>query len=515
MSQTVEMPKQDPSMTFDIVVVGYGYAGAVAAIEAADLGMSVAIFEKMPNPGGISICSGGGIRIADDPEIAFEYLRQTCGGLTPDHVLRAFAQGMTEIKDYMSQLGQINGSELISRVYPGNYPFDGYEKLGFVQFKPQADEDLLSIYPHVRGLRGGARHFHIMEMNIKARGIPVYLNTPAQKLTCGDGGEVDGVEVLLEGKPQLIRANQAVVLACGGFEAAEDLKRQFFQGDNILNAAYLGNTGDGLRMAQDVGASIWHMWHYHGTYGIKHPDKSYPYGIRLARLMDWIPGLPFPQENEMPWIVLDQRGRRYMNEFPPYVQDTGHRPMEFFDTTTMSYPRIPSKMVFDDAGRRRLPLGMPSYNDVNVSLDWSKDNLKEVERGFFFRADSLAELALLLDLEPEVLEESVERWNRQCDAGCDQDFGRPDRSMLKISEPPFYGTSVYPVLSNTQGGPAHDEHWRVLDTRSAPIPGLYEAGELGGIFGHLYLAGGNVAECYIGARRAVRHAASRNRARGG
>ena len=54
----------------------------------------------------------------------------------------------------------------------------------------------------------------------------------------------------------------------------------------------MGNTGDGIRMAQDVGADLWHMWHYHGVYGFKHPDPNYPFGIRPKRLPDWIPGEP-------------------------------------------------------------------------------------------------------------------------------------------------------------------------------------------------------------------------------
>jgi predicted oxidoreductase len=79
--------------------------------------------------------------------------------------------------------------------------------------------------------------------------------------------------------------------------------------------------------------------------------------------------------------------------------------------------------------------------------------------------------------------------------------------MVPIASPPYYFAPLWPVVSNTHGGPAHNEHWQVLDAFGQPIPGLYEAGELGGIFGFLYLAGGNLAECYIGGWTAGRHAA--------
>ena len=79
--------------TYDVVVVGYGYAGAIAAIEAHDAGSSVLLVEKMPDPGGISVCSGGNIRVADDANEAFVYLKKTCAGSTPDDVLRVSPRG--------------------------------------------------------------------------------------------------------------------------------------------------------------------------------------------------------------------------------------------------------------------------------------------------------------------------------------------------------------------------------------------------------------------------------------
>ena len=73
-----------------------------------------------------------------------------------------------------------------------------------------------------------------------------------------------------------IKARRAVVLACGGFEANPEMQRQYWQEKPVLNAAYMGNTGDGILMAQAVGAALWHMWHYHGVYGFKHHDPAYP-----------------------------------------------------------------------------------------------------------------------------------------------------------------------------------------------------------------------------------------------
>jgi predicted oxidoreductase len=80
--------------------------------------------------------------------------------------------------------------------------------------------------------------------------------------------------------------------------------------------------------------------------------------------------------------------------------------------------------------------------------------------------------------------------------------------MMAIAEPPFYAAQLWPVVSNTQGGPRHDERQRIVDAFGAPIPRLYAAGELGSVFGHLYMSGGNLAECFIGGRIAGREAAA-------
>ena len=73
-----------------------------------------------------------------------------------------------------------------------------------------------------------------------------------------------------------VKAKRGVILACGGFEADDAMKRQYWQVKPVRSAAFLGNTGDGIRMAQAVGADLWHMWHFHGSYGFRHYDPDYP-----------------------------------------------------------------------------------------------------------------------------------------------------------------------------------------------------------------------------------------------
>jgi len=487
---------------WDVAVVGCGYAGAVAAIEAHDAGARVVVVEKAAVPGGISICSAGGVRFAKRADRALDYLLATNADTTPSPVLETLARGMVELPDQIRKLAKVNDAVVTLRDALANYPLPGHDNFGFVTVDDVPRFDPAVTYPHVKGSPAGARLFKVVSDNLEARGIEVRTNTPALRLLRDSSGAVSGIET---GEP--IRAT-SVILACGGFEADADMQKQFWQEQPVLSAAYRANTGDGIRMAQSAGAALWHMWHYHGSYGFRHTDKGYPLGIRTKRLPDWTPGESEPADVCMPWILLDRQGRRFMNEYEPYLQDTGHRPMARFRPESTGFQQLPAWLVADEDGRKRYPFGRPTYNDPELDFEWSDDNLAEVESGILRCAPDMGALARGLSVTPERLEQSVKRWNRACDEGHDDDFARPSSSMTPIRRPPFYYAPVWPVVSNTQGGPVHDGRQRVLDAYGEPIPGLYAAGELGSVFGHLYLSGGNLAECFVGGRIAGREAST-------
>ena len=159
------------------------------------------------------------------------------------------------------------------------------------------------------------------------------------------------------------------------------MQRQHWQIKPVLSAAVRGNTGDGVRMAQAVGAGLWHMWHFHGSYGFRHPDPAFPFGIRLKRLPDWTPGRPQRNDVRMSWILLDRAGRLFMNEYDPYLQDTGHRLLEQFDPITQSYPRIPATLLLDAAGRRQYALSAPTWHDREVAARFAARSPRRVRRG--------------------------------------------------------------------------------------------------------------------------------------
>ena len=492
------MSAADP---FDVIVVGYGAAGAATAIAAHDAGARVLVLEKMPYAGGLSVVSAGGARIAFDADAAFAYLTATCGGRTPAPVLRQLARGMVELPSWMRSLGSAVGAQVRVRRSLGNYPFEGFDQLGYVEVE-QLPRDAARGIVH-QGL--GANFFGLLVDHVRRRGIAVRFGAPARGLLRDDTGRVCGLRYEQDGQVHEARASGGVVLACGGFEADAELQSQYFETTGVLPASFLGNTGDGIRMAQAVGADLWHMWHFHGPYGFRHPDPAFSYGLYAKNFPMWTPGHQHTPLPVMPWILVDQRGRRFANEYEPYPGDTGVRHFAHFDATRAQHTRLPACMLLDAAGFRMYQLGRAVANDPQLNYAWSADNAQELALGLFRRADGWAELAALAGLDAQALQQTVERWNAACAAGTDTDFDRRPETMAPLREPPFYLAEVWPLVINTQGGPVHDEHQRVLDVQGRPIAGLYTAGELGSAFGHVYMAGGNLAECLVGGRVAAHH----------
>ena len=497
---------------WDVVVVGCGFAGAVAAIAAADAGCSVLILEKTAQPGGISVCSAGGIRVADNEDAAFEYLRASNAGTTPDDVLQTLARGMARIDTFVEDLATAEGFTVERTSSRGNYPFPGNEAFAFltVAQASEAEGNTGSQLNRswIKGSSDGLALFEMLHRALRRRSITLRCNTKAERLVTDSKGAVVGVTMCNGATICTSGVRGGVILACGGFEADPSMQQHYWQGMTAKSAAFAGNTGDGIRMAQAAGADLWHMWHFHGSYGIRHPDPAYPFSIRTRRFPDWMPGEAGRADVQLPWILVDQRGQRFMNEYEPYLQDTGARPFSVFDPVSQTFPRIPAFLVADDSGRQRHPFGRPTFHSPDVRFTWGDNNDAAILSGVLRAADSVSALAAMLSVPEANLQRTVDDWNEACERAADADFGRPCASMMPLKTPPFYVAEIEPLVNNTQGGPVHDAMQRVLDPFGAPIEGLYAAGELGSVFGHLYISGGNIAECFIGGRIAGQAAAA-------
>ena len=494
---TANLPKWDKET--DVVVIGYGYAGGASAIAAHDAGVNVLILEKMQHPGGCSILSYGGIASATNEEDAVKLLTRLSMGTVGPDVIQAFAQGLCELPKYFEEILRNSGVKLRDptslRIYeelPG---------INCISALSVGDVPGFAGFPWLSevGKRAGARLMKVVMDNVDSRRIEVMLETPARKLVTDCSGAVIGVIAENTQRTFTIKARRGVILACGGFEHNDWLKLQYLDAQPFYSVAPLGNTGDGIIMAQEVGAALWHMWHVHGSYGFKFPEfpiafRFSLYGSRQA-------------DQRVAWINVDRFGKRFMNEIPAAPQDMAHRPLHYYDADIQDYPRIPCYLIFDEAGRMLGPIAQPIFSNKEDEYEWSVDNSAEVKRGWILKASTIRELATKLKMEPAVLEDTVAAWNMSCEKN-DSQFHRPPGTMMPIKSSPFYAITAWPIISNTQGGPQHNEKQQVVGADRNPIPRLYAAGELGSFFGHLYILCGNIGECFIGGRIAGRNAAA-------
>lgn len=475
---------------YDIVVIGYGGAGASAAIEAHDRGAQVLVVEKMAEGGGNTRDSGGSLRRLDDREGALEHFLALSQGSTPRELLETFADGVDPMLAWLEEIGGAVDPWTGIGGFPKGRHNSAYPAL------PGADAmgARLKVRSEGPGIGGGQALWDVLHRAITERSIPVWCGTAATRLIRDASGAISGVTVRRGADTWSVNAIGGVVLACGGFSYDEDLQRQFL---GLVMPSFgppAANSGDGIRLAQDVGAGLWHMQAAAAVFGYQVEGRVAAYQHRMP---------------SAGYIYVDRHGRRYVNE-AGFDNHSITKIVLHFDPIRVEYPRIPTLVVFDETTRQSGPV-CHVLGGYNRRFRWSNDNLAEIERGWIKRADTIAGLAEQCGVPQDALVETMERYNQSCRDGVDPEFGRSPDGLVPIEHAPFYGIEARPCLLNTQGGPRRDTQARVLDAFGAPIPGLYAAGELGSIWSALYPGGGNVSEALIFGRIAGREAAERAR----
>jgi succinate dehydrogenase/fumarate reductase flavoprotein subunit len=477
----------------DVVVIGYGFAGAVAAITAHDAGADVTLLEKMAQPGGNSRVSGGNCVVTKPTEEAAAgfaaYLNTLCQGTTPPEVVEALVRGAQDLVEWFAGIGGdlvVPEHLIISSTYPRTLKGPGFPKVpgGDGTFEKRCIRGEPDVPPSLRMWR-------LLSGNVERRGIRVELDAPAEELIRDASGDVVGVVATIAGERVAIRARKAVIMTCGGFENDARLKWDYLPPKPLMFAGNPGNTGDGIRMVQRIGGDIWHMTRTSCIIGFQAPEYEAAFGVF------------FPSDG---FIYTDRHGRRYANETDIELHEYA-RLFAHFDTEQVAFPRIPSWGVFTEETRLAGPLTWDTSGYNRDLYAWSPDNAKEIERGWILRADSVPELAGLLGIGHQDLADTIDRYNRACDRGVDDEFGRSAQTLKRL-DPPYYAIRLHPAVLNTQGGARRDRYARVLDVDGAAIPRLYAAGEFGSVWGYLYQGASNITECLVFGRIAGRQAAA-------
>jgi succinate dehydrogenase/fumarate reductase flavoprotein subunit len=473
----------------DVVVVGFGAAGVAASVTAHDLGAKTIILEKAPvgEEGGNTRVAGQGYLNTSDAQEAAAYLTALCGPFTvPEKMIRVWADEMGRNNDWLAGLG---GDPQEHQHPPVGIEFPDLPGAGCVHKF------------HDGPTYGYSYTWKRFESLVRQRPIPILYETPGRELIQHDiTKEILGVRAVRGGKPVAVKARRGVVLTCGGFENNQEMIRNYLPGiPYCYTSGSPYNEGDGITMAMSVGADLWHMNNYAGpSMALKVPE------IRTSLSMQ---ALHYSKQPPGGMIVVGPDGRRFCDE--KFKTRHGKIPVNG-RWLPLSTP-CPMFMIFDHTMFASGPLydGHPSHGWTQIveRYEWSEDNSAELTKGWIKKADSLAGLATQIDLDAAALSGAVGRWNRYCDAGHDDEFGRT--LMLEpIAAGPFYAIELSPSMLNTQGGPRRNERGQIVRPDGSPIPRLYSAGELGSIYSYLYQGTGNIGECLAFGRVSGRNAAA-------
>jgi hypothetical protein len=500
----------------DVVVVGTGYAGQNAAIASSDAGASVLVLEKAPErfAGGNSSVSGGGMTVPLSVPDAIKYYRALCFGTVPEDLCVAMGEVMAQVPEQLKKIGietstrQFPTSVLrtasskapMTRSRGGLSLLPGSGNFRIYYIVPSDDDD--------PSMGAGQLLYLALKKRSESRGGQFLYETPAKKLIQDpETKAILGVIAEAQGKSIYVKAKRGVVLACGGYETNQEMLGYFnYPGLKIYQWGTPYNSGDGIKMAVEIGAPLWHTFslEWIGP-SIKAPSEQY--GVSVQASIGYGAAAGF--------IYANKYGKRFMNELKNLGHNKESLELTYFSQEHVEYPNNPFYLIFDETLKTRQPLsnsmgmgGRMTWNGVHGVYKWSEDNNAEIEKGWIIKADTIKELAAKIPVDASGLEESVARYNGYCRSGNDAEFGRRKESLLPIKTPPYYAMELALTCINTQGGPKHNVKAQTLNNENKPIPRLYSAGEFGSFFGFLYPGGSNIPEAIAFGRIAGENAAA-------
>jgi fumarate reductase flavoprotein subunit len=447
----------------DVVVLGLGFAGLCAAIEAGRAGASVLGLEKASATGGGSILSGGATSLAGPtpmqleaglteatPDLMYEDLMRIGFEKNVPEIVRTYAEATREHYDWMLDVG----IEITGLSTPAGGSLDWVHRTD----PPQVDS--------------------VLRPAAEEAGAELLMETPAKRLIADANGVVRGVLAESAGKEINIKANRAVVLTAGGFCWSDPWYEETVPiMANAVKRSAPTNTGDGLVMGRMLGAGTMNMPYVKATFGT-HPD-------------------PDKSSTRICWngaIIVNRAGRRVGDE-------------------SLDYKRL-SDFVLPQEGGSVFQIFDQNILDLSAVDTWYGPPSEQVIADCA-KADTIEELATIIGVPPEALKATVDRYNGFVDAGEDLEFGRryleiPDHGELrKIEVPPFYATETTGAILGTYCGVTFDTACHVTDMYGEIVPRLYAAGEVtGGFHGGGYMTGTSVGKSQVFGRIAGKNAAA-------
>ena len=477
--------------TYDVIVVGYGLAGASAAVYAADAGANVLLIDAAPegHEGGNSRYCGQLCLYTKDEQNLLGYLRNLALGCDmDDEVLQTYAAGIADVADVFHHFGV--EEPLVWSDYIANDEEDaqkthvlGAWKAAFPEWREVEGSDAVDVMTVHAGVSDGALYGVAQEAVTARENITVWLESPARHLITNDSSEVVGVVVDHEGVETRLGASSGVVLASGGFECNRQMVQDYLGVSRLAPLGGLYNNGDGIRMAQEIGADLWHMTNYESLGMLGGNQFEVAEGERALMVSNFKPAI------EGALVCVGDTGERF------FAEDSGNRHGHIKTNGVWKIPNTSARphIVFDE--RQKAIIEDAGLMPMNVD-----DAIAS--------AASPEELASLIGADPETLAATITAFNDFAESGRDAQFGRAAETMRSFEGDIYYALPLQPCVLNTQGGPRRNAEAQVVAIDGSTIAGLFSAGECGGVTANRYQGGGNVAECLVFGRVAGTNAAA-------
>ncbi len=488
----------------DFVIVGTGCAGLAAActVEFEGLGDCL-VLEVAPKEmrGGNSSATAGIVFCPDSTDAAIEYQGALNAGYDlPADVMQAWAEELCANLDWMREnFGcEFKTCEQGTWGIQGEYPF-----------MPRAQE-----CPSYNVTEGTT--WNVLAAKFDELDVPTYYETRATRLITNEAGEVIGV-TCEDGRN--FKAKKAVLLATGGFEANPEMMRAYLPTGytDTLGKGSWYNRGDGIKMAQALGADLWHMNNVSGA----------ALGFKCA-VSDEYDARTWTRWATHNYIFVDDRAHRFMDEDVLYTEMLRHGKQYRRGCFTESALPTGAWAIFGDEefNSGKCIFSTSSFAAMKAVDGRFTTNQEGLDAGVIVKCDTVEELAEATGLDAEVLAGTLDEYNAAADANDDAQFGRGKakneyselmtapgnedgeeaRAAFDLSriDAPYYAIALVGTVLNTQGGPRRSADCEVFNVFGEPIARLYSAGEMGCEYAYVYNVGGNIAEAIGSGRRAAR-----------
>lgn len=482
---------------YDILVVGAGAAGVVAACVAAEHGASVALIQKEETVISQGNCASAIIKSRSTEAGIAKWIHHTnslCNWRCDTKQLRAYAEHSEDaLFWYLNRAGLTaeteygDGSRVDSNTDCGTLLNDGnglfafrstsHDFTGLWQDRQQTydygDDHCYFMAPWIGPKPknvGNVLRNVLNNVRSKCPNLDVFFSTRARHLI-KDGEKVTGITAESNGEVVSFYGSKAVILATGDYMNNEEMVSRWCPDVADFDKKQFGKTGDGHTMAMEAGARMEPVGH-------------------TKMMHDFDSALMF----EEPFLYLNMNGERFTNEYTGFVymgnilrrqprykgQHVNVKHPEgsrgwYCTIYDSSYTEWPKESFVD---------GMVPPHVMEKYIPGAVESPQGVFRNLIdlHRCDTLEELAAELDIPFENMKKSIDRYNDLCDTGKDLDFGKPQRYMHSIKQPPFWAARKHIRVSSICAGILTNENAQALDHEGNIIPGLYCIGNVGGGF---------------------------------